>query len=169
MSSSKGFRLLVSIGIGAALGGALWAFGSSSASAAAAAAATSMSSTQDQQMSGKQLVGRGSNLLSPGILVGNTLYLSGQLGTQGRAEGISGETRAAITNAQNILKMAQMDLPDVVSVTAYLVESADYQAFNKVYTEMFSAMPKPTRTTVIVKELVNSAKVELTMTAAKAR
>jgi enamine deaminase RidA (YjgF/YER057c/UK114 family) len=122
------------------------------------------------QTAGKRVIsggGRGSAMLSPGILIGNTLYLSGQLGTAGRDSGVAGETKAAIESARRILQAAEMDLKDVVSVTAFLVDTADYRPFNAAYTSLFTTDPRPTRTTVFVKQLVNNAKVELTMTAVK--
>jgi enamine deaminase RidA (YjgF/YER057c/UK114 family) len=150
-------------GVIAILGVAVYSFNSFTSTASASATSVT------QQPAGKQVIGNPSSTLTPGILIGNTLYLSGQLGTRGRAEGVAGETKAAIESAQNILKAAQMDLTDVVAVTAYLVDVNDFQTFNQAYTAMFSTQPRPTRTTVIVKELVSQAKVELTMTAVKAR
>jgi 2-iminobutanoate/2-iminopropanoate deaminase len=125
-----------------------------------------------QQAGGKRQIvpgGRGNTtLLSPGILVGNTLYLSGQLGSAAaRDSGVGPETRSAIRNAQNILRAAGYELSDVVSVTAYLANIADYQAFNTAYREFFTTDPRPTRTTVAVGALVNNAKIELTMVAVK--
>jgi 2-iminobutanoate/2-iminopropanoate deaminase len=117
----------------------------------------------------KRVVGNPSRLLSPAIMAGNTLYLSGQLGTAGRDSGVAGETRAAIRNARSILQNAGLDLSDVIAVTAYLTDVGDYQAFNTAYLELFTTDPKPTRTTVIVKELVQNAKVELTMTAVRSK
>jgi len=122
------------------------------------------------QTAGKRVInpsGRGGSMLSPGIMIGNTLYLSGQLGTAGRDSGVAGETKAAIESARRILQAAEMDLKDVVSVTAFLVDTADYRPFNSAYTSLFTTNPRPTRTTVFVKQLVNNAKVELTMTAVK--
>jgi 2-iminobutanoate/2-iminopropanoate deaminase len=112
--------------------------------------------------------GRAGALLTPGIMVGNTLYLSGQLGSRAsRDSGIGPETKSAIRAAQGILQAAGMDLANVVSVTAYLSNIADFQAFNAAYTEMFTTDPRPTRTTLQVAALVGNAKVELTMVAVR--
>ena len=148
------------------LGVAMWSFNSSTTTANAAAA-----SVAQAQPPAKQAFGNASKTLQGAILVGNTLYLSGQLGTAaGRAEGIGGETKSAILAGQKLLKAAEMDLPDVVAVTVYLTDVADFQGMNTAYSELFSAIPRPTRTTVVVKELVVAgAKVEVTMTAVKAR
>ena len=154
------------IAVVGALGVAAWSFNESSATASAASTAV----VQAAQPGAKQAIGRGSNTLTPGILIGNTLYISGQLGRSGRAGGIGGETEAAINAAQNVLKEAQMDLSDVVAVTVYLTDVADFQGMNQAYTKMFTSLPRPTRTTDVVKELVVSgAKVEVTMMAVKAR
>ena len=107
-------------------------------------------------------------MLTQGIMVGNTLYLSGQLaGRAARDSGIGPETKSAIRAAETILKAAGMDLSNVVSVTAYLADIADFQAFNAAYTELFTTDPRPTRTTMQVAALVGGAKVELTMVAVR--
>lgn len=159
---------------GAAITGSMLVLGVAAYSffAASQSAQATALNTQDQSQAKRVIVpagGRSGGMLSPGIMVGNTLYLSGQLGTSGRADGVGGETKVAIESAQKILKAAEMDLADVVSVTAYLVDPADYQPFNAAYTALFTTEPRPVRTTVFVKELVNSAKVELTFIAVKAR
>lgn len=109
--------------------------------------------------------------LAPGILVGNTLYLSGQLpGRAMRDSAIGPQARSAIGTARTILQAAGMDYSDVVAITVYLTDVADFQAFNAAYAEFFTADPRPTRTTVVVKELVSAgAKIELTMTAVKTK
>ncbi len=153
------------VGVLAAMGVAMWSFNSSSSTASAAAA-----SVAQAQPAAKQVFGSASKTLQGAILVGNTLYLSGQLGTSGKADGIGGETKAAILAGEKLLKAAQMELSDVVAVTVYLVDVADFGGMNTAYSELFSAIPRPTRTTVVVKELVvTGAKVEVTMTAVKAR
>jgi beta-lactamase class A len=112
--------------------------------------------------------------LSPGILVGDTLYLSGSTG--GNPEtgqlvngGFEPELRQIFSNLQTVLKSADMTLADVVSVTAYLADMADYARFNELYSEYFTSTPLPTRSTVAVKELARGARVELTMTAVRSR
>jgi enamine deaminase RidA (YjgF/YER057c/UK114 family) len=163
MKYSVIFRAAALLGILAVVGITATTFGTHARTAGAAYAIT------QPQPETKQVIGNPSGTLTPGILIGNTLYLSGQLGSRGKADGVGGETKAAIEAAQNILKMAKMELSDVVAVTAYLVDISDFSAFNTAYTSMFTTQPRPTRTTVAVKELVGGAKVELTMTAVKTR
>jgi 2-iminobutanoate/2-iminopropanoate deaminase len=109
---------------------------------------------------------------SPAILVGDTLYMSGSIGSdpatgQLAKGGFEPELRQVITNVQGVLKAAGMDLTDVVSVTAYLADMNDFTRFNEVYREYFKTEPLPTRSTVAVKDLARGARVELTMIAVR--
>jgi len=110
---------------------------------------------------------------SPGILVGDTLYLSGQLGRDPATGmlvpgGIAAETRQALTNLREVLRAAGMDYGDVVSVTAFIADFADFPKFNEVYREIFATDP-PARATVQVAGLNLGARVEIQMIAARAR
>ncbi len=112
--------------------------------------------------------------LSPGILIGNTLYLSGSTGGDPATGqlvpgGFEPEMRQIMSNVQTVLESAGMTLADVVSVTAYLADMADYARFNEIYREHFTATPLPARSTVAVKELARGARIELTMTAVRTR
>ena len=108
---------------------------------------------------------------SPGILVGNTLYLSGNLGRDPvTAElvrgGIEAETRQSLANIRETLRAAGMDFKDVASVTAYITSFDDFAKFNAVYRESFPTDP-PARATVQVAALNDGARVELQMIAVK--
>ena len=110
--------------------------------------------------------------LSPAILVGNTLYMSGATGgnpTTGQlvSGGFEAEFRQVMANLQTVLKAADLDLTNVVAVTAYLADMSDFARFNEIYREYFTAQPLPTRSTVAVKELARGARIELTMTAVR--
>lgn len=110
--------------------------------------------------------------LSPAILVGNTLYMSGATGGnpatgQLVGGGFEPEMRQVMANLKTVLKAAEMDLTNVVAVTAYLADMSDYARFNEIYREFFTVQPLPTRSTVAVKELARGARIELTMTAVR--
>jgi len=62
------------------------------------------------------------------------------------------QTRAVIENIGDILRAAGAELGDLVQVTSYLVDMADFAAYNEVYAEFFTE-EGPTRTTVAVREL----------------
>ena len=110
--------------------------------------------------------------LSPALLVGNTLYMSGATGgdpATGKlvSGGFEPEMRQIMSNLQTVLKAADLDLTQVVVVTAYLADMSDYVRFNEIYKEYFKVEPLPTRSTVAVKELARGARIELTMTAVR--
>lgn len=108
---------------------------------------------------------------SPGILVGDTLYIAGHLGRDPVNidlvdGGLEAETRQAMANIHEVLKEADMDFEDVVSVTAYLAHIEDFPQFNIVYREFFPGNP-PARATVQAGALNVGALVELQMIAVK--
>jgi 2-aminomuconate deaminase len=65
---------------------------------------------------------------------------------------IAAQTRAVIENIRDILHAAGAELGDLVQVTSYLVDMADFASYNAVYAEYFDETG-PTRTTVAVREL----------------
>lgn len=104
--------------------------------------------------------------LSPGILVGNNLYLSGSTGgdpATGRLVpgGFESEMRQVGAKLTTVLEVAGMDLSNVVQVTTYLADMADYARYNEIYREYFTAEPLPTRATVAARELARGARVEM--------
>lgn len=108
---------------------------------------------------------------SPGILTGNTLYVSGHLGRDPVTSrlvsgGIEAETRQSLANIRDVLRAAGMDFTNVTSVTAYIANFDDFAKFNAVYREVFPADP-PARATVQVAALNDHARIELQMIAVK--
>lgn len=108
---------------------------------------------------------------SPGILAGDTLYLSGQLGRDPDTAklvpgGIEAETRQALRNLGEVLKTAGMDYSNVVSVTAFIVDFADFPKFNAAYADVFRVDP-PARATVQVAALNLGARIEIQMIAVR--
>ncbi len=107
---------------------------------------------------------------SDGIVVGNTLYVAGQEGSDDSgklaAGGIGPETAAALDNIQKVLKAAGFDLKDVVSVTVFLADIHDFPDMNKVYKSVMPE-PKPARATIQAAALVNNARIEISAIAVK--
>jgi 2-iminobutanoate/2-iminopropanoate deaminase len=104
--------------------------------------------------------------------VGNTLYLSGSTGGdpdtgQLVPGGFEPEMRQVLANMSTVLAAAEMDLSNVVRVTTYLADMADYARYNEIYREYFTVEPLPVRATVAVKELARGALVEMMMVAVK--
>ena len=89
---------------------------------------------------------------SRGIRLGDFLFVSGQVPRDFETGELLGktvaeQTRAVVANLSRVLEEGGMSLASVVSVTAYLQDIGDWDAFDAVYRELFSA-PYPTRTTV---------------------
>ena len=108
---------------------------------------------------------------SPGILVGNTLYIAGHLGrdpvkTDLVSGGIEAETRQALANIREVLLAADMDFKDVTYVTVFITDFKEFEKFNAIYREHFPTDP-PARATVQVAALNVGAHVELQMIAVK--
>jgi 2-iminobutanoate/2-iminopropanoate deaminase len=107
---------------------------------------------------------------SPGMLAGDTLYVSGMTGSNpaggGMPQSFEDEVKQCLDNIGLVLKEAGMSFQDVVAVQVYLTDMELFQRMNAVYTTIF-AEPRPARTTVGVAKLVGTAKIEITVTARK--
>jgi 2-iminobutanoate/2-iminopropanoate deaminase len=108
---------------------------------------------------------------SAGIQFENTLYVSGNTGTDPKTQKISEnfeeEVKQCLDNIGNILHAGGMDYSDAVAVQVYLTDMDLFPRMNAVYTQVFKD-PRPTRTTVGVTKLAGAgAHVEITVTARK--
>jgi 2-iminobutanoate/2-iminopropanoate deaminase len=108
---------------------------------------------------------------SAGIQFENTLYVSGNTGsdpkTQKVSENFEEEVKQCLDNIGNILHAGGMDFSDAVAVQVYLTDMDLFPRMNAVYTQVFKE-PRPTRTTVGVTKLAGAgAHVEITVTARK--
>jgi 2-iminobutanoate/2-iminopropanoate deaminase len=108
---------------------------------------------------------------SQALLMGNTLYISGQIGinpTTGKlAEGSTAEqTKQALENVKAILTEAGMELKHVVQVQVFLADIADFTEMNQVYASYFTG-DFPTRAAFQAANLPAGAKVEILTTATK--
>ena len=102
---------------------------------------------------------------SGGVMVGNTLYLSGVLG--GTATTTAEEAaRAALNSMRSTLEAAGMTMDDLVQVQIFASDLADYQAFNAVYRTYFTR-EFPTRAFLGAGSLLNGAKFEVLGIAAR--
>jgi 2-iminobutanoate/2-iminopropanoate deaminase len=108
---------------------------------------------------------------STAVKFGNTMYLSGLIGTDLKTSelvspDVGEQTKQCMETLGLILRQAKMDYSDVVSCTVYLTDLNDYSEVNKAYSAYFPKDP-PARTCVQVARLVREAKVELSFIAAK--
>jgi 2-iminobutanoate/2-iminopropanoate deaminase len=106
--------------------------------------------------------------LSPGIKVGDTVYVSGQVGrhlTTGQmGSDIREQTRNCLERIQAILEAAGTSLGNVVSATCWLSSRENFAAFNEVYANYFPT-DKPVRATVEANLMAQGALVEIMVTA----
>jgi enamine deaminase RidA (YjgF/YER057c/UK114 family) len=75
---------------------------------------------------------------------------SGKLVGAGDCEG---QSRQVMANIRAIVETAGATMQDVVKITCYLINGADYPAYSKVRSETFPSDP-PASTTVMVAALV---------------
>ncbi len=111
---------------------------------------------------------------SQGVVVRDekrTLYISGQIGADGEGAvdpDFSAQARQAWKNLIAVLAGAGMSVKDIVKVTAFLTDRADYAAYAKVRAE-FLGDHKPASTLLVVSALALSEwKVEVEAIAARA-
>jgi len=107
---------------------------------------------------------------SPGVLVGNTLYVSGLQGTDPQTHNLptdfDQEVKNCLNNIGAVLKGAGMNYSNVVSVQVFLVDMSQFQKMNSIYRQYFQA-PLPSRTTVEVGKLSLGARIEIAVVAQK--
>ena len=101
---------------------------------------------------------------SDAVRVGDTLYLSGQLGigADGKLpDGIEAQTKQALENVGAILKRAGLGYTDVFHCTAMLADMKDWPAMNKVYVTYFPEGKRPARSAFGANGLALGALIEL--------
>ncbi len=108
---------------------------------------------------------------SQGILVGNTLYCSGQIAIDPETgsmvtSGIEAETERVLDNLGAVLKAARMDFQNVVRCTVFLADINDYAQVNEIYARYFSEAP-PAREAAQVAALPRGARVEISCVAVR--
>jgi enamine deaminase RidA (YjgF/YER057c/UK114 family) len=78
---------------------------------------------------------------SGAVLVGNTLYLSGNIGldeNQRVPDSAEAEARLVLTSMRATLEQAGMTMDDLVVVQVFCSDVAHYAAFNRVYRTFFT-------------------------------
>ncbi|MGC4072778.1 MAG: RidA family protein [Nibricoccus sp.] len=101
---------------------------------------------------------------SEAVRLGDTLYVSGQIGAvTGKglvAGGIEAETRQVLENMKAVLERHGSSMDQVTKCTVFLADIKDFTAFNAIYREYFKTS-LPARSTVAVTALVAGARVEI--------
>lgn len=101
---------------------------------------------------------------SQAVRVGQTVYLSGQIGldpaTMQLPEEIDQQIRRVLMNLQAVAEAAGGCLDDIVRLTVYLSDLKEFSKVNEMMAEFFS-QPYPARSTVGVAALPRNALVEM--------
>ena len=97
-------------------------------------------------------------------LSGNTLYTSGQIGlipaTGELPQGVEAQATQALDNLKAVLKVAGMEMADVVKTTVFLADINDFAAINAIYAGYFPGNP-PARSCVQAAALPKGALFEV--------
>jgi reactive intermediate/imine deaminase len=100
---------------------------------------------------------------SQAVLAGDTLYLSGQIGldpANGQlVQGIESQIERVFGNLKAVAEAAGASLGDVVKLTIYLTDLANFARVNEVMARYFT-QPYPARAAVGVASLPRGALVE---------
>ena len=109
---------------------------------------------------------------SQAIDTGGLVLCSGQLGLDPATgalagDGVAEQTERALRNLGAVLDAAGLGYADVAKTTCFLVDMADFGAFNEVYGRFFPD-PPPARSTFAVAALPRSARVEIEAIAVRA-
>lgn len=109
---------------------------------------------------------------TPAVLVGNTLYLSGQLPRiPETGEMIKGDVRKAteqcMKNIGTLLKDNKMDYSDLAMVNIYMASMDHYKTINDIYASYFKDGKFPARVAVQVARLPFDVDIEISAIAAK--
>lgn len=110
---------------------------------------------------------------SQAVLTNGTLYASGQVGLIPSTGEFAGETTLdqatqVFKNIDGLLAAADMTRADIVKVSVYLADMADFAPVNELYAEYFSDVDAfPARSAVAVATLPKNARIEIEVIANK--
>ncbi len=107
---------------------------------------------------------------SQGVMIGDTLYVSGQIPLDPRtgqlaSGGIREQTAQVMRNISAILAAAGLDFDEVVQAQVFLADLNDFAAMNEAYATCFTV--PPARTTIQAGRLPRDALIEIAVIARK--
>jgi 2-iminobutanoate/2-iminopropanoate deaminase len=102
---------------------------------------------------------------SQAIQAGNFLFLSGQIPLDPKTGelvkgDISQQTKQVLENIKGVLESQKLEMEDVVKVTIFLKNIANFNQVNEVYSTYFPTSP-PARSTVEVGRLPRDVEIEI--------
>lgn len=106
------------------------------------------------------------------VLVGNTLYTSGQIAINPATnelvlDNIEDETMLVMENLKAVLEAAEMTFENVVKTTIFISDMGNFANINAVYGAYFNEATAPARETVQVACLPKNVNVEISAVAIK--
>ena len=105
---------------------------------------------------------------SPGLLVGDYLYVAGQGSARSdgtRPEGFEPQVHQCLANVKAIVEGAGLTMNDVVYAHLYLADIKNYETVNKIWPQYFKVLPA--RATVGMARLPTDIPIEITVVAYK--
>ena len=104
------------------------------------------------------------------VLVGNTLYTSGQIALNPKSmelvlDDIQTETKQVMENLKAVLTAAGMTFENVVKSTIFIMDMNEFANINSVYGTYFNEKTAPARETVQVAGLPKGVNVEISVIA----
>lgn len=106
------------------------------------------------------------------VLVGNTLYTSGQIALDPATmelvlDDIETETKRVMENLKAVLEAADMTFENVIKTSIFNMNMGDFTRINTVYGSYFNEDTAPARETVQVACLPKNVNIEISMIAVK--
>jgi 2-iminobutanoate/2-iminopropanoate deaminase len=106
------------------------------------------------------------------VLVGNTLYTSGQIALDPATmelvlDDIETETKRVMENLKAVLEAADMTFENVIKTSIFIMNMGDFTRINTVYGSYFNEDTAPARETVQVACLPKNVNIEISMIAVK--
>ena len=106
------------------------------------------------------------------VLVGNTLYTSGQIALNPKTmelvlDDIKTETKQVMENMKAVLAAANMTFENVIKTSIFISDMNNFALINEVYGSYFDEETAPARETVEVANLPKFVNVEISMIAVK--
>lgn len=106
------------------------------------------------------------------VLVGNTLYTSGQIAINPATnelvlDNIEDETKLVMENLKAVLEAAEMTFENVVKVSIFISDMGNFANINTIYGSYFNEATAPARETVQVACLPKNVNVEISAVAIK--
>jgi 2-iminobutanoate/2-iminopropanoate deaminase len=109
---------------------------------------------------------------SQAVLVGTTLYTSGQIALHPETgklvtDSIAEETTQVMNNLKAVLEAADMTFENVIKASIFISDMNSFAAINTIYGQYFEEATAPARETVEVANLPKFVNVEISVIAVK--